>query len=169
MTPWTPEQLSRDLREGQSADLSRRRWVVGLSLLGVAMGQIVSLYQTGVIRRLPDPPLTIFDSQKVDASAYAYKRLATPDALLMVLTYGVTAALAAAGGQDRATRTPWLPLLTAAKVLTDTATAAELAREEWGENRKLCAYCQVATLASVASLFFALPEARTAWGALRKR
>jgi hypothetical protein len=42
-----PQQLSRELREGNSPDLIRRRWIIGLSMLGVTMGQIVSLYQTG--------------------------------------------------------------------------------------------------------------------------
>jgi uncharacterized membrane protein len=35
----------------------------------------------------------------------------------------------------------------------------KLAREEWRENRAFCAYCQTATLASFASVAFALPEA----------
>ncbi len=35
------------------------------------MGQVVSLYQTGVISHLPDPPLPVFDADKVDASDYA--------------------------------------------------------------------------------------------------
>lgn len=46
-----------------------------------------------------------------------------------------------------------------AKTLYDTATATELAREEWKENRAFRAYCQTATLASVASVAFALPQA----------
>ena len=78
-----PTQLSLELRHGQSPDLKRRRWIIGLSLLGVAAGQMVSLYQTGIIKHLPDPPLDVFNSDKVDASDYAYKRMDTPDALLV--------------------------------------------------------------------------------------
>ena len=48
------------------------------------MGQIVSLYQTGIIRYLPDPPLPVFNLDRVDASEYVYKRRQTPDALMMV-------------------------------------------------------------------------------------
>lgn len=47
----------------------------------------------------------------------------------------------------------------AAKILNDLATTARLAREEWQENHAFCAYCQTATLASSASVAFALPEA----------
>lgn len=154
-----PRQLSLELRKGESPDLTRRRWVVGLSMLGVAAGQIVGLYQTGVLRRLPDPPLPRVDSNKVNASDYAYKRLQTPDAFGMIITYGITAALAGAGGKDRARTTPLLPLALAAKVAGDVATNLKLAREEWAENKALCAYCQTATLLSIASLGLALPEA----------
>lgn len=154
----TPRQLSRELRLGSSPDLRRRRWLVGLSLLGVGIGQIVGLFQTGIIRRLPDPPGP-FDSERVDASDYAYRRLQMPDAMLMIGTYAVTAGLAAAGGEDRAERTPWLPVALAAKTLADVATNLLLAREEWRDNRAFCAYCQTATLVSIASSVLALPEA----------
>ena len=105
-----PRQLSRELRQGQTADLTRRRWIIGLSLLGTAMVQVVSLYQIGIIKHLPDPPLSFFNSDKVDASDYAYRRFRTPDALMMVSNYGVTAWLAGAGGKDRARETPMLPI-----------------------------------------------------------
>jgi hypothetical protein len=49
-------KLSRYLREGDDPDLRRRRWVVGLSLVGTAAGQIVGLYQTGIGEMLHDPP-----------------------------------------------------------------------------------------------------------------
>ena len=159
----TPSQLSRELREGDSPDLTRRRWAIGLSLVGVAAGAVVSLYQTGILRHLPDPPSGgLFDSDRVDASDYAYKRAQTPDGLAMLLTYGVTALLAGAGGQDRARTLPWLPLALAAKVASDVATNLTLAREEWAENHALCVYCQTASLASLASLPLVVPEARRA-------
>jgi uncharacterized membrane protein len=153
-----PTELSRELREGQSPDLTNRRWIVGLSLLGVAAGQVVSLYQTGIIKHLPDPPVSIFNSDKVDASDYAYKRIQTPDALMMVVTYGITAWLAGAGGKNRAQTQPWLPIATGVKALVDVGTAVQLGREEWQENKAFCAYCQAATVASVASLALAVPE-----------
>lgn len=164
-----PTQLSRELRLGQTPDLTRRRWITGLSLLGVAMGQVVSLYQMGIIKNLPDPPVGPFDSARVDASDYAYKRLQTPDALMMIVTYGLTAWLAGAGGEDRAAETPLLPVMMGLKIVTDAATSLELGREEWAENKALCAYCQVATAASLASLVIALPETRRALGNLLGR
>jgi hypothetical protein len=162
-----PQQLSQELRLGKSPDLNRRRWILGLSLVGTAMAQIVTLYQTGIVRHLPDPPLPGFDSDRVDASDYAYRRFSTPDALMMLASYGVTAWLAGAGGMDRAQRTPLLPIAMGLKSLGDTAVALELGREEWQENRALCAYCQVATLCSLASTALAVPEALSAVRSLR--
>lgn len=158
----SPTQLSRQLRLGDAPDLERRRKVIGLSMVGAAAGIVVSLYQTGVIHHLPDPPVGPFDSDRVDASDYAYKRAQTPDGLAMLVTYGVTALLAGSGGKDRARRLPWLPLALAAKVASDVATNMVLAKEEWAENEAFCAYCQAANLASVASLPLVLPEARKA-------
>lgn len=154
----SPSQLSRELREGQSPDLTNRRWIIGLSLLGAAAGQIVTLYQTGIIRKLPDPPIPYIDSNKVNASDYAYKRAQTPDAVLMIITYGLTAWLASAGGKNRAEQQPWLPVALGAKTLADVATNLTLAREEWAENKAFCAYCQTASVLSLVSAAFAVPE-----------
>ena len=158
----SPSALSRQLRLGDTPDLGRRRKVLGLSAVGAAAGILVGLYQTGVVKHLPDPPFGPFDSDRVDASDYAYKRARTPDGLAMLVTYGVTMLLAGAGGEDRARKLPWLPLALAAKVASDVATNLTLAKEEWAENGALCAYCQAANLASLASLPLVLPEARKA-------
>lgn len=157
-----PHQLSRDLRKSTSKDLRRRRGVVGLSMVGVAAGVIVGLYQTGLIDHLPDLPLPGLDADRVDASDYAYKRLRTPDGLLMIVSYGLTASLAGAGEKDRARTSPLLSVLTAGKVLGDAYFALQLGREEWSENQALCWYCQSATLASLASVPLVLPEAAEA-------
>jgi uncharacterized membrane protein len=155
-----PATLSRELREGSSPDLKRRRLAIGLSIVGAAIGGVVTLYQTGIVKRLPDIlPGSIFDAEKVDASNYAYKRLQMPDAPLMMLTYSTTAALAAAGGAERATRQPVLPIAFAAKAWYDFATCLKLGQEEWAENKALCSWCQIATLISAVIAALSLPEA----------
>lgn len=169
MPEMTPRRLGLELRHGRDPDLRRRRAVVTLSALGGLMGSVVTLYQTGVIRRLPDLPFGPFDAGRVDASDYAYSRMRTPDGALMTITYGVTAALAAADGQRRAERAPWLPLALAAKTLYDAYVCAKLAREEWRDNGALCGYCQTATAASVASAALAMPEAARALRVLAGR
>lgn len=153
-----PRQLSHELRETVTPDLTRRRWIIGLSLVGSTMAKIVSLYQTGIISRLPDPPIPYFDSDRVDAADYAYSRFQTPDGLMMLANYAVTAWLAGAGGQDRARQNPLLPIAMGAKILFDSGSALKLAQEEWRDTKALCTYCQIATLASLVSLGLAAPE-----------
>lgn len=157
-----PQQLSHELRENDTPELSDRRKIMGLSMLGITMGQIVTLYQTGVIKSLPDPPGSLFDSDRVDASNYAYSRFNSPDGPLMILNYAVTSWLVSAGGENRAKEQPLLPIAMGAKLLIDALVSTELAREEWNENEAFCAYCQTATLASYASLALAWPEVKTA-------
>lgn len=156
----TPNDLSEQLRTDDHADMKRRRWTIGLSIAGGAIGAIVTAYQTGMIRRLPDMlPGNVFDAEQVDASDYAYANLQMPDAPQMMVTYALTAALASAGGADRATENPALSVVTAAKAAFDLATCLYMAREEWRTNHKLCSYCQVATVISAATVALTLPEA----------
>lgn len=159
-TTLAPAVLSHELRKETSPDLTRRRWAIGLSFAGSAIGMIVAAYQTGLLKRLPDIlPGRVFDAEKVDASDYAYRRLQAPDGTLMAVTYGVTAALAAAGGKDRALDNPALPLAAAGKALYDLVTCVRLAREEWQENQALCSWCQVATGITALTAALTLPEA----------
>jgi hypothetical protein len=153
-----PTQLSYELRKGSNPDLDRRRQIIGLSMLGAAIGEAISLYQTGVIDQLPTVPGSFFDANKVDASEYAYSRFNSPDGPLMTINYGMTGWLASMGGQNRAQEQPLIPLAMGAKLLFDAVLTLELAREEWAENGAFCEYCQVATLASLASLAIAVPE-----------
>ena len=167
MQPLAPSQLSHELRLEASPDLTRRRWGIALSLVGAAIGGVVTAYQTGIIKRLPDIlPGRIWDAEKVDASDYAYKRLQTPDATLMVGTYAVTAAIISAGGKSRAEQAPVLPIAAALKAAFDFITCVKLGREEWAENKALCSWCQVATAISAVTLALTLPEAVRASKAL---
>lgn len=160
-----PSQLSRELRTATSDDMRRRRIGLGLSFAGVVIGTVVAAYQTGLIKRLPDIlPGDIFDAEKVDASDYAYENLQTPDATLMIVNYGVTAALLAAGGKDRAEQNPAAPLAAAGKAAFDLATCTQLAIKEWKTNHKLCSWCQIATVISAATFALTLPEAAKALG-----
>jgi hypothetical protein len=61
------------LRIGSSEDLDRRSKILCLSAIGLVDFSIISLYQTGVIKKLPDIPLPIFDSNKVNAAESAYQ------------------------------------------------------------------------------------------------
>ncbi|MBD1846101.1 vitamin K epoxide reductase family protein [Cyanobacteria bacterium FACHB-63] len=158
-----PRELSLELRRGENPDLSRRRLITGLSVLGATMAEAVSLYQIGAVKELPDLPLPGIDSNKVDASDYAYSVLDTPDGFFMLVNYSITALLAGAGTANRAKDAPWLPIAMSGKTLIDSIFALRLARIEWRDNEAFCAYCQVATLCSIASFLLSIPEASRAF------
>jgi hypothetical protein len=160
---FSPGQLSEELRVGRSPDLSRRRWAIGLSFASAGIGMVVGAYQTGMLRRLPDVLRgKLWDAQKVDGSDYAYKRLQTPDGLLMTLSYAATACLIGAGGQDRRERQPWLAVAAAVKAWGDLLFAMKLTREEYRDNRALCSWCQMATLLTAGTAVLTAPEAYAA-------
>lgn len=157
-----PEELSRQLRRGSSRFLVNRRGTVGLSLAAIGPLGLVSLYQMGIIPRVPEPPLPFLDADGVDAAPEAYEVLDMPDAVLGIASYALTAALAAAGGEDRATDRPWIPLALAAKVAFDVAQAGKLTLEQWTKHRTFCLWCLAAAGASFATAPLVVPEARAA-------
>lgn len=164
----TPAQISHDLRKHRSAEMSRRRGVVGLALLGAGAMAVVSMYQTGLIRSIPEPPLPGLDADKVDASDEAYGKFSVPDGLLGLVNYGVTATLAATGGAERAHRRPWVALALAGKVLGDSAMAAKLTYDQLSKHRAACSWCLLGAIASFAMIPLVFPEARRALRRVRQ-
>jgi hypothetical protein len=114
--------IREQLRNGTSRSLRRRRWVALLSVLGAVDFAIISLYQLGVIRHLPDPPGRIFDSDRVNASHKAYA-LGVPDGTLGLGLYALTLIPAGAGGDPQSGRSRWLDLLRAARERRATRVA----------------------------------------------
>lgn len=163
----TPAELSRRLRRGQGQFLDARRRMAGLTLAASASMGLISLYQLGAIRSLPDLPFGPFDADKVDASEEAYAYFATPDAVLGLANYAATLMLIAAGGRDRAATLPWLPLALAAKLTADVVASGKLSVDQWTQHRAFCIWCLLAAGATFASLPQILPEARAALRTLR--
>lgn len=100
----------------------------------------VALYQTGVLNRLPDPPLPCFDSARVTRSKQAYRLFGIPDGALGLASYGLTLALAATGHETAAKL----------KVAADAANALRMTVREWRTFGVLCSWCMAVTAASLA-------------------
>ncbi len=163
------EAVSDDLRRGAGDFLEQRRRIAALgSVVALALG-VVNLYQFGLIRRVPEPPLPFLDADAVDASGEAYQILHTPDGSLGLLSVASTLVLAGMGGRHRARTMPLVPLLLAAKTVADAGSGLLLTAEQLTKHRKLCSWCTVAAVAQMASLPAALPEAAAAWRHLRGR
>jgi hypothetical protein len=159
-TPMRPERLSYELREERDGHLGHRRRIAALSLTAAGSMGVIALYQMGVIRRLPEPPLPDLNAEEVDSAPEAYEKLSMPDAALGLTSYAVTLSLAAAGGKDRSRDRPWLPLLLAGKLGLDAAQAAKLTRDQWTKHRAFCSWCLLAAGATFIAAPLAWPEAR---------
>lgn len=157
-----PAMLSYQLREGSGRFLAQRRVVIGLSLMATTALSLISLYQMGLIKRLPEPPLPRFNAGKVNRSEEAYRWLEMPDAFLGLGSYAATMALAAMGGPNRAQERPWIPLALAAKVGLDTALAGFQVVMQARKLHTYCSWCLLTSAATLGSLPLVLPEARAA-------
>ena len=164
-----PSMLSRQLRRSRSPRLRRRRGIVGLGLLAAGSMGVITLYQMGLIRHLPEPPLPGFDGDRVDASDEAYSHFEMPDAPIGLLSYAVTIALAASGSADRSRTRPWLPIALAAKAAIDALQAGKLTWDQWAKHRAFCSWCLLAAGATFAALPLTIPEARDAIDRLLER
>ena len=156
------EKLSRELRNGQSRFLKQRRGVVALSMIASASMALITLYQTGLIRHIPEPPLPLLNADEVDASAEAYGRFGTPDAVLGLGSYAATMGLAAMGGPDRHRTMPWIPFALAGKMAFDVANAGRLFVDQWTKHKAFCFWCVIAAGATFAAAPLVLGEVKAA-------
>lgn len=156
-------QVSRQLREGDSPNLRRRRGIAGLALLSIGSMSVIALYQLGLTRRLPELPLPGFDAEKVTSSDEGYLLFNLPDSVLGIGNSVVTLGLAAMGPADRARKHPWIPIALAGKTALDLMAGGKLAYDQVSQHRALCSWCLLSGATAIGTLSLALPEAREAY------
>jgi uncharacterized membrane protein len=161
--------LSKDLRNDNSPYLKSRRAILALYLGASASLGLISLYQLGLIKHLPEPRLPRLNAEAVNSSPEAYSILSMPDGVLGIASYAATLALVAMGPSDRARRYPVLPLAMTAKICVDAANAARLAMKEWKKQASFCSWCLLAVGATLAAVPLALPEGKAAFRRLKQR
>jgi len=156
-----PQELRIELQEKQTKSLRRRRAIIGLSLLGMGAMTMVSLFQTGVIKHLPDPPIDGFDSDKVNSSETAYA-LGVPDGTLSLASLAANIPLAAFGGENRAEEQPIVPILAAGKAVVEAAVAGWYFYQMPTKEKAWCGYCIAGALCNFGIAALVLPEAKKA-------
>ena len=164
-----PAELSQQLRRDSGDFLEERRGIVVASMTAIGCMGLIALYQMGVIKHLPEPPLPTMDADRVDASEEAYSHFQMGDAFLGLGSYAATMGLAAMGGKNRAKEQPWIPLALAAKAGADALQAAKLTYDQYAKHRAACFWCLVAAAATFVTAGLVVPEARAAAEQLRKK
>jgi len=161
------QELRRELQESNESDLRVRRLIIGLSLVGMGAMTAVALFQTGIIKHLPDPPLKDFDSDKVNSSDTAYA-LGVPDGTLSLASLAANIPIAAFGGENRAETQPLVPLAAAAKASVEAVVAGWYFYQMPTKEKKWCGYCIVGALANFGIAALSLVEAKKAWKVVTK-
>jgi uncharacterized membrane protein len=165
--PIEPQRLRRELQEDESAELWRRRTVIGFSLFGIASMGAVTLLQTGIIEHLPDPPFGNFDSDRVNSSDTAY-RFGLPDGPVSLASLALNIPIAAFGGASRVRKYPWVSVLAAAKAAAEAVAAGWYFYQMPAKEKAWCGYCIAGALANIAVAALTIAEAREAISFLSK-
>lgn len=163
----TTQELRRELQQSTHPDMRRRRGIIVLSLVGMVMMALISLFQTGIISHLPDPPISGFDSEKVNSSDTGFG-WGVPDGTIGLTSLAINLPLAAFGGVARAVTLPWVPLLFAGKAAVDAVIGAWYFYQMPTVEKAWCGYCIIGALVNISIFALILPEAwraiSTLWG-----
>lgn len=148
--------IRHELLHGLDEDLQKRRKILGLSALGLLDFAFLSLYQGGVIKRLPDLPFPAFDSNKVNASQDAYQ-MGAPDATISAWIYSTNMVLSTAGGSEHSGRKPIHDLLLGTTIAANAAGALYYLYNMTFYQKKICPYCIAGAAINIASAVIMKP------------
>jgi uncharacterized membrane protein len=160
------EVVRRAWREGRDPSLRRRRTIAALASAGLADFAVISLYQFGAIRHLPDPPTRFFDSDRVNASKQAYA-FGVPDGTTGALLYAAELVLAAVGGSRGSGRPFAASALLAGATATGAGAAVYYLWDMFAREKRACAYCLAGAALNLAMFPLALRD--LAWDVRARR
>lgn len=155
------------------ADSGDHALLVGASCVALVTLVPVTLYQLGAVSRLPDPPFSVFESERITTSKAAHP-FGIPDGLLGLASFGTTLVLALLSKRSRVASH-----LLGAKLVLDASVAAFNASRQIVSFGKLCSWCTGTTIsagvmayAGRASIHSSLHEvagvAQSSWQRVRK-
>jgi uncharacterized membrane protein len=148
--------IRQELLNGTGEDLQKRRKIVTLSALGLLDFAVISLYQAGVIKRLPELPFPVFDSNKVNAAPDAYQ-MGAPDATISAWIYSTNMVLATVGGTEHSGRKPIHDVLLGATIAANAAGALYYLFNMTFYQKKICPYCIAGAAINLASAVIMRP------------
>jgi uncharacterized membrane protein len=119
-----------------------RALLLGACCVALATLVPVALYQLGAISRLPDPPLSIFDSERITSSSAAHP-FGIPDALLGLASFAATLTLALVSKRSQLAKS-----LLGPKLALDASAAGFNATRQVVSFGKLCSWCMGTALSA---------------------
>lgn len=161
------EEIRDRLREGNNKSLKRRTKIALLSAIGLSDFNFISLYQMGFIRRLPDIPGKVFDSNKVNASPHAYG-MGLPDGPVSSGLYSLIMILASYKGDKKSGRPLWADLALAGTVFANAIGAVQYTKNMIKQQEKACPYCIAGALVNFAMVPLVVADLKDQLGSLIK-
>ncbi len=119
-----------------------RPLLIAASCVAIATLVPVAFYQLHVISELPDPPLHVFDSERITMSRTAHP-MGIPDGLLGLASFGTTLALGLLARRNNSARK-----LLGVKLGMDASVAAFNAVRQVAEFGQLCSWCTATALSA---------------------
>lgn len=146
----TSGSVVQKIRKSASAKADYRRQIAALSAAGLLDFTVISLYQLGVIKKLPDLPGPLFDSNKVNASKDA-QVAGLPDAPVSLALYAANLVLASGAirSKKRGNAFDWL---LAGSLVGQAAGGAYYLYNMTTVQKKVCLYCVTGALLNFATL-----------------
>jgi uncharacterized membrane protein len=131
----------------ESTNGSISNWALAAATCAAAATLIpVVAHQVGAIDHLPDPPGSVFASDRITKSKSAYP-LGIPDGILGLASYGATLGLVVLAAANPKTRK-----LLAVKLLGDGSLAAFNVVRQLVSFRRLCSWCTATAVCTAAML-----------------
>ena len=138
------------IRNDSSEATHYRRQIATLSALGMADFSLISLFQLGVIQKMPDLPGELFDTEKVNTSKDAVL-LGMPDGVISLGTYAATLLVATAATRHKK-HSRLLDVAMGGLILGQAAGAAQYLYKMAFVQKKVCIYCVAGAAINFASL-----------------
>lgn len=144
------DSVIKKIRKDSSEATGYRRQLAALAAVGLVDFSLISLFQLGYIKKLPDLPGKVFDTTKVNSSKDAVI-LGIPDGVISLAAYTATMLLATAAISYKK-KSRVLDVALAGVVLGQAAGAGQYLVNMVAVQKKACVYCIAGAAINFASL-----------------
>lgn len=144
------KSIIHKIRNDSSEAAEYRRQIAALSAVGLLDFSLISLFQLGYIKHMPDLPGKVFDTEKVNSSEDAVL-LGMPDGVISLGSYAATILLATAASRFKKP-SRLLDMAMGGIVLGQAAGGALYLYNMAFVQKKVCVYCVAGAAINFATL-----------------